>query len=34
MAAPKIAVIGGPAALIEIGGFRVVTDPTFDGPGA
>ncbi|MDH6121649.1 MBL fold metallo-hydrolase [Kitasatospora sp. GAS204B] len=25
--------IGGPTALIEIGGLRLLTDPTFDGPG-
>jgi L-ascorbate metabolism protein UlaG (beta-lactamase superfamily) len=24
---------GGPTALIELGGLRLVTDPTFDGPG-
>lgn len=28
-----ITLIGGPTALIEIGGFRLLTDPTFDGPG-
>jgi L-ascorbate metabolism protein UlaG (beta-lactamase superfamily) len=26
--------IGGPTALIEFGGFRLLTDPTFDHPGA
>jgi L-ascorbate metabolism protein UlaG (beta-lactamase superfamily) len=26
--------IGGPTALIEIGGLRFLTDPTFDGPGS
>src|SRR5260370_22878618 len=26
--------IGGPSALIEIDGFRLLTDPTFDAPGA
>lgn len=26
--------IGGPIALLEIDGFRVLTDPTFDAPGA
>jgi L-ascorbate metabolism protein UlaG (beta-lactamase superfamily) len=26
--------IGGPTALIEIDGFRLLTDPTFDAPGA
>src|ERR1044072_1670048 len=25
--------IGGPTALIEIGGWRILTDPTFDPPG-
>src|SRR5262249_20788966 len=25
--------IGGPTALIEVGGFRLITDPTFDAPG-
>src|SRR3954469_20408715 len=29
-----ITLIGGPAALIEIDGFRLLTDPTFDRPGA
>jgi len=33
MTAPRMTLIGGPTALIEIGGFRFVTDPTFDGPG-
>ena len=28
-----ITLIGGPTALIEFGGFRLLTDPTFDGPG-
>ncbi|MEU1627888.1 MBL fold metallo-hydrolase [Streptomyces sp. NPDC020096] len=26
--------VGGPTALIELGGLRLLTDPTFDGPGA
>ncbi|MBR1121702.1 MBL fold metallo-hydrolase [Bradyrhizobium lablabi] len=30
----KITLIGGPTALIEVDGFRLLTDPTFDGPGA
>jgi L-ascorbate metabolism protein UlaG (beta-lactamase superfamily) len=30
LAVPKITLIGGPTALIETGGFRVLTDPTFD----
>lgn len=29
----KITLIGGPTALIELGGFKLVTDPTFDEPG-
>jgi L-ascorbate metabolism protein UlaG (beta-lactamase superfamily) len=33
MIAPKITLIGGPTALIEIAGFRFLTDPTFDEPG-
>jgi L-ascorbate metabolism protein UlaG (beta-lactamase superfamily) len=28
-----ITLIGGPTALIEVDGFRLLTDPTFDGPG-
>src|SRR5947209_12029855 len=28
-----ITMIGGPTALIEVGGFRLLTDPTFDAPG-
>ena len=34
MSAPKITLIGGPTALIEFDGFRLLTDPTFDAPGA
>jgi L-ascorbate metabolism protein UlaG (beta-lactamase superfamily) len=30
----KITLIGGPTALIEVDGFRLLTDPTFDVPGA
>jgi L-ascorbate metabolism protein UlaG (beta-lactamase superfamily) len=30
----SITLIGGPTALIEIDCFRLLTDPTFDGPGA
>ncbi|WP_409191558.1 MBL fold metallo-hydrolase [Bradyrhizobium sp. RDM4] len=30
----SITLIGGPTALIEIDGFRLLTDPTFDSPGA
>lgn len=33
MTAAKITLIGGPTALIEFGGFRLLTDPTFDAPG-
>src|SRR5215475_13928885 len=29
----SITLIGGPTALIEIDGFRLLTDPTFDSPG-
>ena len=29
----RITLIGGPTALIEVGGFRLLTDPTFDVPG-
>jgi L-ascorbate metabolism protein UlaG (beta-lactamase superfamily) len=25
--------VGGPTALIEVGGWRLLTDPTFDPPG-
>jgi L-ascorbate metabolism protein UlaG (beta-lactamase superfamily) len=30
----SITLIGGPTALIELDGFRLLTDPTFHGPGA
>jgi L-ascorbate metabolism protein UlaG (beta-lactamase superfamily) len=33
MNAVTITHIGGPTALIEMGGFRLLTDPTFDPPG-
>ena len=33
MTEPRITLIGGPTALIEIGGFRFLTDPTLDDPG-
>jgi len=33
MSAPRFTLIGGPTALIEVAGFRLLTDPTFDGPG-
>ena len=29
----RITHVGGPTALIEIGGWRLLTDPTFDAPG-
>src|SRR5262245_32683634 len=29
----KITLIGGPTALIEVDGYRLLTDPTFDKPG-
>src|SRR5205807_6755284 len=29
----SITLIGGPTALIEVDGFRLLTDPTFDAPG-
>jgi L-ascorbate metabolism protein UlaG (beta-lactamase superfamily) len=28
----SLTLIGGPTVLLEIGGFRVLTDPTFDPP--
>jgi L-ascorbate metabolism protein UlaG (beta-lactamase superfamily) len=33
MSTPRITLIGGPTVLIEVGGFRLLTDPTFDAPG-
>ena len=33
MSTVTITLIGGPTALIELGGFRLLTDPTFDAPG-
>jgi len=33
MSAPRVTLVGGPTALIEIDGFRLLTDPTFDPPG-
>ncbi|MFD8595237.1 MBL fold metallo-hydrolase [Kitasatospora sp. NPDC059646] len=32
-ATPAVQVFGGPTALIEYGGLRLLTDPTFDAPG-
>lgn len=29
----RVELIGGPTALIEVGGLRILTDPTFDDPG-
>ena len=29
----RITHVGGPTALLEIGGWRILTDPTFDPPG-
>jgi L-ascorbate metabolism protein UlaG (beta-lactamase superfamily) len=34
MSSLTITLIGGPTALLEIDGFRLLTDPTFDAPGA
>ena len=34
MSTLRITLIGGPTALIEVDGFRLLTDPTFDEPGA
>jgi hypothetical protein len=31
--AAALTLIGGPTVLIEAGGLRLLTDPTFDGPG-
>jgi L-ascorbate metabolism protein UlaG (beta-lactamase superfamily) len=33
MSGLTLTLIGGPTALIEISGFRLLTDPTFDQPG-
>ena len=37
MSLPKqqcaITVLGGPTTVIDLGGLRIVTDPTFDEPG-
>ena len=29
-----LTLIGGPTVLIDLAGFRLLTDPTFDAPGA
>ena len=34
MNAPSLTYIGGPTALVEWGGLRLLTDPTFDPPGS
>jgi L-ascorbate metabolism protein UlaG (beta-lactamase superfamily) len=34
MTASSLTYIGGPTALLEVGGVRLLTDPTFDPPGA
>jgi len=33
MASAQITLIGGPTALIEVAGYRLLTNPTFDPPG-
>ncbi|MFB9902662.1 MBL fold metallo-hydrolase [Allokutzneria oryzae] len=33
MSEAQFRVLGGPTVLIEVGGLRLLTDPTFDGPG-
>ena len=33
MSTARITHIGGPTVLIEVGGWRLLTDPTFDAPG-
>jgi hypothetical protein len=33
MTSRRLTLIGGPTALIELAGFRLLTDPTFDPPG-
>ena len=32
MASAQFTLIGGPTALIEVDGYRLLTDPTFDPP--
>ena len=34
MTPPSLTYIGGPTALLEVGGVRLLTDPTFDPPGS
>lgn len=33
MSTTRLTLIGGPTVLIEVAGFRLLTDPTFDAPG-
>lgn len=33
MSSVSVTLVGGPTALIEVEGFRLLTDPTFDPPG-
>ena len=33
MSVPVLTLVGGPTALIEGGGFRLLTNSTFDAPG-
>ena len=33
MITATLTLIGGPTVLIEVAGFRLLTDPTFDAPG-
>ena len=33
MTSLQVTHIGGPTTLIEVGGWRILTDPTFDPPG-
>ena len=33
MEAITVQAVGGPTALLELGGLRILTDPTFDPPG-
>jgi L-ascorbate metabolism protein UlaG (beta-lactamase superfamily) len=34
MTPPSLTYVGGPTALLDVGGVRLLTDPTFDPPGA
>jgi L-ascorbate metabolism protein UlaG (beta-lactamase superfamily) len=33
MSRPRLTHLGGPTTLIELDGWRILTDPTFDPPG-